>query len=81
MVGRALKRCSTFHFVYVTLRYFFLSTEVAKEQGWTRTKTLQHLVRKSGFNGGLAAALQNGFSMRRYQSSKLVSSLFRHFFY
>ena len=49
-----------------TYRGTFLPN-VAPEQGWTsQTETLEHLVRKAGYNGGFAAVQDKFTNVRRY---------------
>lgn len=43
--------------------------EVASEQGWDKTKTLKHLIKKAGFYGDLSD-IENTIKLTRYQSSK-----------
>ena len=42
--------------------------EVAKEQNWTQLKTLEHLVRKTGFRGSIDTAMSS-LALERYTSS------------
>ncbi|KAJ1922192.1 hypothetical protein H4219_000054 [Mycoemilia scoparia] len=43
---------------------------IAKEQGWTKLKTMEHLLRKGGFRGEITPGTIDSIKLTRYQSSK-----------
>lgn len=46
--------------------------EVAAEQGWNNIETLDHLMRKGGFEGPIYDSDRNAVSIERFQSSKIL---------
>lgn len=44
--------------------------EVAKEQGWTRRQTLEHLIKKAGYTGRVTPNVLEGVDLERFVSSK-----------
>jgi AMME syndrome candidate gene 1 protein len=44
--------------------------EVARQQHWDQTKTIQQLIRKAGYNGAITEAVLQSIECTRYQSSK-----------
>lgn len=52
--------------------------EIAAEQGWNRSQTIESLVIKSGYNGRITSNLLTGATLTRYQSSKCTLSYFEY---
>ncbi|KAG0004726.1 AMME chromosomal region protein 1-like [Modicella reniformis] len=48
--------------------------EVPKEQGWTKLKTIDSLLRKGGFQGSINEDVRQGIILTRYQSRKAQST-------
>jgi uncharacterized protein (TIGR00296 family) len=48
--------------------------EVASEQGWTKRETLDALIRKSGYRGGVDEKLMATLKVERFESSKAEAS-------
>ncbi|KAI1704260.1 AMMECR1 domain-containing protein [Ditylenchus destructor] len=48
--------------------------EVAKEQGWSQTETLNHLMRKGGFQGSISENDRLNVMVERFQSEKISLS-------
>ncbi|KAF4517591.1 hypothetical protein B566_EDAN008580 [Ephemera danica] len=48
--------------------------EVAPEQGWDRTQTIDSLLRKGGFKGTVTAEVRRSIRLTRYQSEKVAVS-------
>ncbi|PVU97912.1 hypothetical protein BB559_001864 [Furculomyces boomerangus] len=48
--------------------------EVAEEQEWTKRETIDHLIRKSGYDQRITKELRSSLSVTRYQSSKVELS-------
>ncbi|CAO4365220.1 unnamed protein product [Caenorhabditis nigoni] len=46
--------------------------EVASEQGWNHVETIDHLIRKSGYNDYITEELRQSLRIVRFQSSKIV---------
>ena len=44
--------------------------EIAKEQGWTKQKTIDSLLRKGGFRGPISDEFLQAIVLTRYQSQK-----------
>lgn len=42
--------------------------EVAKEAGWSKTETIDSLLRKAGYNGRVTPEIRNSIKLTRYQS-------------
>jgi uncharacterized protein (TIGR00296 family) len=56
-----------------TYKAIFLP-EVAKEQGWTKKQTLEHLVRKAGYSGKIDQKLLELIKLERFISSKVEAT-------
>ncbi|WOL06306.1 hypothetical protein Cni_G15038 [Canna indica] len=54
---------------YNTRRSATYLPEVAAHEGWTKTETIDSLMRKAGYNGSISESLRNRLRIRRYQSS------------
>ncbi|XP_031557473.1 AMME syndrome candidate gene 1 protein-like [Actinia tenebrosa] len=48
--------------------------EVAKEQGWTHTQTIDSLLRKGGYKGHISPEVHSSIKVTRYQSEKVTVS-------
>ena len=48
--------------------------EIASEQNWTHTQTIDSLLRKGGFKAKITNDLRDQISLTRYQSEKITRS-------
>jgi uncharacterized protein (TIGR00296 family) len=48
--------------------------EVAKEQGWTKRQTLEHLIKKAGYTGRVTQSILDVIDLERFVSSKIEVS-------